>query len=106
MAQCIFVGATRICSASPYRVNGQPARRFPKLSKAMRKARRPAHEVIDTLEIPDEQKELAKDLMDAVLATNWGQNETANAGDIHKSVRLMLVNAVGKMNGKYTLVAY
>lgn len=106
MAKCVIFSGTRICSGSPYRVNGRKAKPFPKLSDSERKRRKPARDAINALSYPPPQLKLANDLMDAVLAVNWSTDKTANAKDILESVQLLLVNEVEKLHGRYTLVAY
>lgn len=108
MAKCIIVSGTRVCDGSPvYRVNGRKAtKRFPTLSKAEAKRLRPAAEAILELGIDPDQAKLATALLQIVMAANWSATKTANAADIEQSVRLMLVDAIGALNGNFTLVAY
>lgn len=106
MAKCVIFSGTRICSGSPYRVNGRKAKPFPKLTDAERKRRKPARDAINALPYPPPQRKLANDLMDAVLAVNWSSDKSANAKDILESVQLLLVNEVDNLRGKFTLVAY
>jgi len=106
MAKCVIFSGTRVCSGSPYRVNGRPAKPFPKLSKAARKARKPARDAISALDIPNAQRKLANNLLDAVLAVHWTLSKAGNAKDIEESVKLLLVDEVGNMHGDYTLISY
>lgn len=110
MAKCIIVSGTRVCDSSPvYRVNSCSAtKRFPTLTKA--KAAQPriaaAMKAIRALGVDPNQSKLATSLLQIVLATPWNATKTANIADIEQSVRLMLVDEVGKLDGEFTLVAY
>lgn len=110
MAQCVFVGGgTRICSSSPYRVSRQDSTHtgeFPSLSREMKKALKLALRGLDEFEVPEPQKKMAKDVLEAVLAVQWNAAKTANSEHILKSVQLLLVDEVGDTKGKYTLVSY
>jgi hypothetical protein len=106
MAKCVIFSGTRVCSGSPYRVNNKSPKQFPRLTKAMKAARLPARKVINALRIPGDQKKLANNLLDAVLAVTWSNPKTKNAKDIHESVQLFLAEGVKDMKGHYALVSY
>jgi hypothetical protein len=108
MAKCIIVSGTRVCDGSPvYRVNGRKTtKRFPTLSKAELKRLHPVAKAIQELGVDRSQAKLAIALFQIVMAENWNATKAGNAEDIEQSVRLMLVDAIGKLNGNFTLVAY
>ncbi len=108
MAKCIIVSGTRVCDGSPvYRVNGRKTtKRFPTLSPAEVKRLRPIAKAIRELSINRSQAKLATALLQIVMAEHWSATKAANAADIEQSVRLMLVDAIGELNGNFTLVGY
>ena len=112
MAKCIIVSGTRVCSDSPYRVNGGPKKNFPTLSRARSKARHAARKAITALKndkklgIQHKQQKLANDLLDTVLASHWSPRKTANARQIIDCVRLFLVDEVPITHGDFTLISY
>ncbi len=106
MAKCVIFSGTRICSGSPYRVNSRPKQPFPRLTRAERRRRQPARDAINALDIPVPQRKLANDLLDVVLAADWSGTKTSNSKDVRESVQLFLVDEVGKLQGKFTLIAY
>jgi len=108
MAKCIIVSGTRVCDGSPvYRVNGRKTtKRFPTLSQTELKRLHPVAKAIRGLGVDPNQTKLATSLLQIVMAEKWNATKTANCADIEQSVRLMLVDAIGKLNGNFTLVAY
>lgn len=108
MAKCIIVSGTRVCDNSPaYRVNGgKVSRPFPILSKSRQKGLQPISRAVRALDVDPAQTKLATALLQVVLAVKWNAAKTANATDIEQSVRLMLVNEIGRLDGQFTLIAY
>lgn len=106
MAKCVIVSSTRICTASPYRVNGKPKKNFPTLSARRKRDRLPARRAINALSVDPKQRKLANDLLDAVLAVSWDRDKAANAKDIVESVQLLLVDELPDTHHEFTLVAY
>ena len=108
MAKCIIVSGVRVCDNSPtYRVNGgKKTKPFPTLSTSRKKGLQPIARSVQALDIDPAQAKLATALLHVVLAVKWNAAKTANATDIEQSVRLMLVNEIGKLDGQFTLIAY
>lgn len=106
MAKCVIFSGTRICSGSPYRVNGRATKDFPELTAKRSAMRMPVRRAINAFNVPKAQRDLANALLDAVLAVRWTDTKTANANDIHESVRLLLVNEVADLEGEFTLISY
>jgi hypothetical protein len=109
MSKCVIVGGTRVCSGSPYyRVNRQPAKiPFPRLTAAERRRRMLARQAINDLRAyHPAQRKLARDLLDVVLAVDWNNAKTENAPNILESVKLLLVDQLRNMHGRFTLISY
>jgi len=108
MSKCVIVGGTRVCSGSPfYRVNRDPAKiPFPRLTPRMRANRKPARDEINNLVADPAQRKLARDLLDVVLAVDWNNAKTENAPNILESVKLLLVDQLRNMHGRFTLISY
>ncbi len=106
MSKCVFVGGTRVCSGSPYRVNGGARKAFPRLTGAARADRIPARGAINELAANPAQRKLANDLLDAVLAAHWTAAKTDNAKDILETVKLLLVDELGRLRQHFSLVSY
>ncbi len=108
MAKCIIVSGTRICDSSPrYRVNNRKiAKPFPTITKAIKPRVAAIAKATRDLGVDPNQAKLATSLLHIVLAASWNATKTANIADIEQSVRLMLVDELGDLDGQFTLVAY
>ncbi|MEP6590652.1 MAG: hypothetical protein ABJC19_05675 [Gemmatimonadota bacterium] len=109
MAKCVIVSGTRVCDdgLTKYRASGgRASKRFPKLTKSQLAKLRPIRAAIRKLGVDPAQTKLAMALAQAVLAASWGSTKAANSTDIEQSVKLLLLNEVGHLDGKFTLVAY
>lgn len=109
MAKCVIVSGTRVCEDSfkTYRVNGSKVSKpFGTLSKSEVAELRPIISAIRDLGVDPAQSKLATALLQAVLATRWNSTKGDNSVDIEQTVKLLLVDEVGTLNGMFTVVAY
>lgn len=109
MAKCVIVSGTRVCEDGPakYRLSGARASKpFPRLSRAQKQALRPILASIRAMGEPRGKADLIAELINIVTAVKWTGTHTANSADIEGVVRLLLADAVKKLDANFTLVAY